>query len=116
MKNTLVYVRWRDAVHSMDEHEISGLGDLVELHEVGFLLKETPETVTLSIEIQKDATSTRMWLTVPKVNIVEIRHATLDKAFPDPKAGKRKPGRPRKSLAQGTSADVPPQATKDDPA
>lgn len=70
----------------MSEHAISELGELAELHEVGFLLKESDESITIGTERAKsDDVSARMWLTVPKVNIVEIRRTTLAKAFPAPR-------------------------------
>lgn len=78
----LLYIRWRDAVNSNSQHAISSLGELAELHEVGFLLAESEETITLGTESQEGATEARFWLTIPKQNIVEIRRTTLAKAFP----------------------------------
>ncbi len=77
----LVYIRWRDAVNSNATHAISSLGDLAELHEVGFLLAESEETITVGTEAQEGAVEARFWLTVPKVNIVEMRKTTLARAF-----------------------------------
>lgn len=79
---TICYVRWRDACHDMGECAIKDLGELAELHEIGFLLAENEETVTIGIEHQDGATSARMWLTIPRVNILEMRRSTVDKAFP----------------------------------
>lgn len=82
---TICYVRWRDACHDMGECAIKDLGDLAELHEVGWLLSENEETVTLGIEHMEGATAARMWLTIPRVNIVELRKTTLARAFPKPR-------------------------------
>lgn len=79
---TIVYIRWRDAVNSNATHAIASLGDLAELHEVGFLLKETEETVTIGTESEEGALEARFWLTIPKANIVEQRRTTVEKAFP----------------------------------
>jgi hypothetical protein len=79
---TLVYIRWRDACHDMGECAIKDLGELAELHEVGWLLAENTESVTIGVEQMDGATSARMWLTIPRVNIVEERRTTLSKAFP----------------------------------
>src|ERR1700722_9317320 len=79
---TLIYIRWRDAVNSNATHAISSLGDLAELHEVGFLLKESAETITIGTEAQEGALEARFWLTIPRANIVEQRLSTLKRAFP----------------------------------
>lgn len=95
---TIIYIRWKDAIHSMSEHPIAELGALAELHEIGFLIKETPDSIVIGTECQDAATNVRMWLTVPKVNIVEIKRTTLDRAFPKPRAKKIKP--PQTELAK----------------
>ena len=78
----LVYVRWKDAMSSSSEHPLSSLGDLAELHEVGFLLQESDTTITVGTESQDNAVSVRFWLTIPKANIIDIRRTTLGRAFP----------------------------------
>jgi hypothetical protein len=77
----LAYVRWRDAAFDNEDTPISDM-DLAELHEVGFLIAETADAVKLAIEHPGEATSTRLWLVIPKVNIIEMRVRELDKAFP----------------------------------
>jgi hypothetical protein len=79
---TLIYVKWRDAVNSNASHTISSLGELAELHEVGFLLKESEATITIGTEAQEGAVEARFWLTIPKANIIELRRSTLARAFP----------------------------------
>lgn len=88
MKAELVYVRWHDAINSNSSYAISSLGGLADLHEVGFLLKESETTITVGTESEEGATEARFWLTIPKVNIVEIRRRSLDKAFPLPRKKK----------------------------
>ncbi len=77
----VAYVHWRDASHGMGEIEI-GRMTLSDLHEVGFLVKEDEESVTLAMEWEGDEkVSTRLWLTIPRVGIVEMRTVDLDTAF-----------------------------------
>jgi hypothetical protein len=78
---TLSYIRWRDASHGIGEFAPSDMG-LVELAEVGWLVQEDDESVTLSMEYQADTDTRRLWLTIPKGNIEERRDAELDRAFP----------------------------------
>lgn len=77
MTATVVYIRWKDAAHGLDEVRIDEAGELCELHEVGFLVREGDESVTISLEHQEGATETRNWLTIPLVNVVEILRAPV---------------------------------------
>ena len=70
----MVCVHWRDASHSQEEWVIEALGGLEELYDVGFLLKETDESITIGMEYQHGNASTRNWLTIPRVNLIDIRH------------------------------------------
>lgn len=65
MNNKIIYVVWRDASYGQSEVDVQDTG-LVELHEVGFLLKEDDDCVVISMEEQDNATSTRNWVAVPK--------------------------------------------------
>lgn len=86
----LIYVVWKDAQNSNATHAISSLGDLAELHEVGFLIKETDETLVVGTESADGATEVRFWLTIPKNSIVEQRRVSLNKAFPKPRVPRKK--------------------------
>lgn len=80
----LAYVRWFDASHSQDEMALEGMG-LIELEDVGWPIAETDEFVTLTVERLAGAETmktARLWLSIPRVNIIEMRVAQLDKAFP----------------------------------
>lgn len=78
----IAYIRWRDASYGNgDEQPIANLAGAVELHECGFLLREDKETVTLSMEHQDGAETTRIWLTIPRVNIAEMKTAEIETAF-----------------------------------
>jgi hypothetical protein len=79
---TIVYIRWRDACHSSKEYPIKDIGALSELHEVGFLITENEEAVTIGTESEDGATEARNWITIPRAGIVEIRRTTVEKAFP----------------------------------
>jgi len=79
----IAYIIWRDANFGNGaDTPMDQIGGLVELHEVGFVLKETPEAVTLSMESGLSDLSNRAFLTIPRVNIVSIRFATVEKVFP----------------------------------
>ena len=78
---TVAYVRWKDAQHSLGDSEVSTLGGLSEMHYCGFLVKETEESVVVALEAENEG-SVRLWMTIPRVNIIEMRTAELDKAFP----------------------------------
>jgi hypothetical protein len=102
---TIIYVKWKDAVHSMDEHAIVELGALAELEEIGFLIKETPESIVIGTENQDGALHVRMWLTIPRVNIVEQKRTTLARAFPKPRV--------KKARKHESTKDVKPEILKD---
>jgi hypothetical protein len=82
----LAYIRWKDAVA---EEAADGLShpshaELVELQEIGFLLDENDEAVEIGMELS-DAPGLRpgRWrLHIPRVSIVEMRVAELDKLLP----------------------------------
>lgn len=86
---TIVYIRWKDAQNSNATHAIASLGELAVLDEVGFLLTENEETITIGTESPQQALEARFWLTIPKAAIIEERRTTLGKAFP--KRRSRKP-------------------------
>lgn len=73
----LAYVRWRDATHGIEEIAAAD-ADLVELHEIGFVAAETDEAITLTMEYCPGATTFRLWLTIPRVNILEVRYLDLN--------------------------------------
>ena len=78
----VTYIQWKDASHSLSEWEIEKIEPSL-LSEVGFLLRETDDAVTLGIEAPDGSdTSTRLWLCIPKVNIMDRRDMELEKAFP----------------------------------
>jgi hypothetical protein len=78
----LAWVKWRDASHGLEEWDVSRM-TLSELEEVGFLLREDDESITLGMEHAADATTARrMWLTIPRGQILDMRVRDLDKAFP----------------------------------
>lgn len=85
---TITYLKWRDATHGMGECAPASMG-LSDLQEVGWLVQEDDEKITLAMEYQPDGDTRRLWLTVPKVNILDRRDAELDKAFPARKRRKR---------------------------
>lgn len=82
----LAYIRWKDAVA---EEAADGLvrpshAELVELHEIGFLLDENDEAVEIGMELTDahDVHPGRWRLHIPRVSIREMRVVELDKLFP----------------------------------
>jgi hypothetical protein len=75
---------WKDACHSVDDREVSEVSELRTLREVGWLVTETEESVTLSIE-EPDGTTVRNWLTIPRAAIISMRTFPETKFFPKTK-------------------------------
>ena len=102
IEREIVAVSWCDASQSPargDEHPIEQLGRLEHLYEVGWVLREDEETITIGLEHQEGMESARLWLTIPRCNIVELRRMQVDKAFPKSSIDKSyspKPARRRK--------------------
>lgn len=76
----LTHILWRDACFGLSETDITLTG-LVDLHAVGFVLREDDESVIVSLEWQDEATTTRNWLAIPK-NRISKRY---DFAIPKPR-------------------------------
>lgn len=74
---TITCIRWLDAAYGQDEVEFDETG-LAHLWEVGFLLREDEHSVTVSMEHQEGATTTRNWICVPKSGIVERRDLSFE--------------------------------------
>jgi hypothetical protein len=72
----IVYVRWRDASQHIIDTPLNEI-KLQELEEVCFLHLEDDEKVILSMESDTVDTDLRLWLAIPKVNIVEKYEVTL---------------------------------------
>lgn len=68
----IVYIVWHDAHYSPEETPLHYVDGLVELHEVGWLLSQTDESVSIAMEYEPGMESTRLYLTIPKVNIKSI--------------------------------------------
>lgn len=84
----IAFIRWRDAHTYQDDVPIKDLGEEpCELLEVGWLIKQTADHVVIGTERQRGMTSARFTLTIPKVNIVEMR--VVDHAGAFPKASTR---------------------------
>jgi len=86
MKPTATHIVWKDACFGLSECSIEQTG-LVELHALGYVLKEDDEALTISLEWQDDCDSTRNWLAIPKNRII-TRH---DFRIPHPRKA-RLPG------------------------
>lgn len=69
-KPKVIYVKWRDASQHMTDTPVNDI-QLLELEEVAFLHKEDEEKLVLSMESDQVDEDLRLWLAIPKVNIVE---------------------------------------------
>lgn len=81
----VTFLTWKDAcMETADESTFRPVNvELSLLHEIGFLMGETDEAVTIGMEMAGDDTQRGRWrLTVPKNGIVERRDMQLEKAFP----------------------------------
>lgn len=82
----VAYIRWKDAVQEQaaDGKTRPVAPALAELHEVGFLLGENEEAVTIGMEQDsEDGFEPGRWrLHIPRVCIQEMRVVELGKAFP----------------------------------
>lgn len=77
MKNkTICYVKWLDACMGIDDTPLQDI-QRVELEEVGWLLHEDKDTIVVGMEHEID--SPRLWLCIPKVNVLEIRRVPWEK-------------------------------------
>jgi hypothetical protein len=78
-------IRWRDACQdeaAAPDTPLASASRLVELLEVGFLIGEDDESVSIAMECEPDGSLGRWRLHIPKVNIIERRDVELKKAFP----------------------------------
>jgi hypothetical protein len=79
----LAYIRWKDAVseEAAEYHDGPTQAQLVELHEIGFLLDENEEAVVIGMEYSgHDEVRPGRWrLHIPRVSIQEMRIWELDK-------------------------------------
>lgn len=94
----LVYVRWLDASYQEGEHEVEKIDWRCELHYVGWLVKESEEAVTLSLELPMEG-RTRDIMTILKRNIVEMRTVKFGRAFAKPR--KKRVGKVEEAPAVG---------------
>jgi hypothetical protein len=80
----VAYISWRDACsEEADERNAAVVPGLAELHEVGFLLGETDEVVTIGMEQCLDGTSHpgRWRLHIPKSAIIFMKVVESEKTF-----------------------------------
>ena len=69
----IIYIHWRDANYSVEDTDHRELGSLLDVYEFGWLIKETDESYVVCAEWSEDATSSRLAVTIPKVNVVKAR-------------------------------------------
>lgn len=82
----LVYIHWRDACTEEAADPLTPVSDqpLVDLHEIGWLIGETDESVSLSMELEPNLMPGRWRLHIPKCNILERRNFDSEKLMTRP--------------------------------
>ena len=78
MKPRPCYVRWHDAALAEDDLAPADMG-LCELLELGWLVREDGESVSIAMERQRGVTTHRYSLTIPRANILELRKFKVPK-------------------------------------
>ena len=88
----LTYIRWRDACAEAAAdpgHPISEQ-PLIDLKEVGWLIAETEESVSIALELEPDDTPGRWRLHIPKANVLERRDWVLEDLLKLPRKRRKK--------------------------
>ena len=80
----ITYIHWKDASFEEAPNANTPLSaePLADLREVGWLINETEDSVSISMELEEDDSPARWRAHIPKVNIIERRDMEVDKAFP----------------------------------
>lgn len=70
---TACFIRWKDACSEEAADPNTKVPDcpLVELREVGWLIAESEEAVSIAMELEPDGSPSRWRLHIPKTNIIE---------------------------------------------
>jgi hypothetical protein len=76
----LCFVRWLDACYQDGERQVSEIDPRCELTYCGFLVKETSEAVTLSLEAVHEG-RTRNPFSIRRENIIEMRTRQVNGVF-----------------------------------
>ncbi len=84
----IVYVKWADAQAHEAADAPEAKPELAILEEIGWLLAETDDVLLIGMEQSEDAHPGRWRLHIPKVNIVERRDTTVERAFKKPRVRK----------------------------
>lgn len=80
---TIAYCLWKDACQEQaDEPGLPILDDpLVTLQEIGWLISENEDSISLAMELESNGEPGRWRLHIPKQNIIELRCMELER-FP----------------------------------
>jgi hypothetical protein len=70
---TLVYVRWFDSAIFYVPLQADELTGYCEMESAGFLVEETPDSLTLALDRTLDTGALRLMLCIPKVNVRSVR-------------------------------------------
>lgn len=76
----LAYVKWNDAYYQEGERQIDEIDGLCELEYCGWLVRETPKAVVLSLELPHGG-RTRNPFSIPRSNIIQMRAREVDGIF-----------------------------------
>lgn len=70
MDYPIVFLEWRDACYESADEGGGVDSGLVPLREVGFLVGESDESITIAMELDQNGNPSRFRLHIPKVMIV----------------------------------------------
>lgn len=85
----LAYVKWLDACYREGEHALEDLGTGTELEYYGVLVKETPEVITLALEVPQNG-RTRNPFDIVRKNILELKLRDAKGVFRSPRKQKER--------------------------
>ena len=78
----LAFIKWKDAMTDPDPHPGPVQAELYPLSEIGYLVAETDEVVTICMELDTATEHPgRFRLHIPRVNIISMKTVEVEKAF-----------------------------------
>jgi len=80
----ITYIIWRDAIVDANDYGEPPKASTARLEEVGWLLDENEESVLIGMEhhSEEEVETGRWRLSIPKVNIIQMRCVEVERAFP----------------------------------
>jgi hypothetical protein len=82
----IAYIKWKDAVQELGDTEssVSFEDPLIILEEIGWIVGESEDAISICMELEGDNLPGRWRLHIPRINIEEMRTMEFEK-FPKKK-------------------------------